>query len=76
MNRTDLRSTGPDTRREVLGDAYVAAGLAGSDESMTSFQDVVSELAWGYAWSRPGLDRRSRPILALRTLAVWDATRS
>jgi 4-carboxymuconolactone decarboxylase len=27
------------------------------------------EIAWGYSWSRPGLDRRSRLILTLGVLA-------
>jgi len=69
MNENDLHSTGLDTRREVLGHDYVDASLAGSDEFMMSFQDAVTEIAWGYAWSRPGLDRRSRLMLTLGILA-------
>lgn len=69
MNQSDLHSTGLDTRRDVLGDDYVEAGLASSDDFMMAFQDAVTEIAWGYAWSRPGLDRRSRVILTLGILA-------
>src|SRR4249919_1379635 len=69
MNQNDLHSTGLDTRREVLGHEYVDTGLAGSDEFMMVFQDAVTEIAWGYAWSRPGLDRRSRLMLTLGILA-------
>jgi 4-carboxymuconolactone decarboxylase len=69
MNINDLHSTGLDTRRDVLGQEYVDAGLAGSDEFMMAFQDAVTEIAWWYAWSRPGLDRRSRLILTLGILA-------
>ena len=36
---------------------------------MMAFQDAVTEIAWGYSWSRPGLDRRSRLILTLGILA-------
>jgi 4-carboxymuconolactone decarboxylase len=36
---------------------------------MMTFQDAVTEIAWGYAWSRPGLDRRSRLILTMGILA-------
>ena len=69
MNQNDLHSTGLDTRREVLGHEYVDTGLAGSDEFMMVFEDAVTEIAWGYAWSRPGLDRRSRLMLTLGILA-------
>jgi 4-carboxymuconolactone decarboxylase len=53
----------------VLGANYVDANLAGSDEFMMTFQRAVTELAWGYAWSRPGLDRKTRSILTLGILA-------
>jgi 4-carboxymuconolactone decarboxylase len=33
------------------------------------FQEAVTELAWGYAWSRPGLERKERLILTLGILA-------
>ena len=69
MTDNDLHSTGLDTRRDVLGHEYVGASLASSDQFMMAFQDAVTEIAWGYAWSRPGLDRRSRLILTLGILA-------
>src|SRR6476469_6606419 len=69
MNESDLHSTGLDTRRDVLGPDYVDAGLASSDEFMMAFQDAVIEIAWGYSWSRPGLDRRTRLVLTLGILA-------
>jgi 4-carboxymuconolactone decarboxylase len=69
MNEKDLHSTGLDTRRDVLGQEYVDASLASSDEFMTAFQDAVTDIAWGYAWSRPGLDRRTRLILTLGIVA-------
>ena len=69
MDNSELYATGLQMRREVLGAEYVDAGLAGSDEFMSAFQDAVTELAWGYSWSRPGLDRRSRLLLTLGALA-------
>ena len=50
-------------RREVCH-----ANLAGSDEFMMTFQRAVTELAWGYAWSRPGLDQKTRSLLTLGIL--------
>ena len=69
MTKSHLYSTGLDTRRDVLGHDYVEAGLSSSDDFMMAFQDAVTEIAWGYSWSRPGLDRRSRLILTLGILA-------
>ena len=59
MNKDDLYSIGLDVRREVLGHEYVDGGLATSDDFMMAFQEAVTELAWGYSWSCPGLDRRT-----------------
>jgi 4-carboxymuconolactone decarboxylase len=58
------RNTTTGTRREVLD-----ANLAGADDFMMTFQHAVTELAWGYAWSRPGLDQKTRSILTLGILA-------
>src|ERR1700740_1200886 len=69
MQQGELYATGLDTRRDVLGHEYVDSGLAAADDFMTAFQDTVTEIAWGYSWSRPGLDRRSRLILTLGILA-------
>jgi 4-carboxymuconolactone decarboxylase len=69
MSKADLYSTGLEVRREVLGDEYVDSGLAESDDFMMAFQDAVTELAWGYSWSRPRLDRRTRLILTQGILA-------
>jgi 4-carboxymuconolactone decarboxylase len=69
MNEQDLYERGLDVRRDVLGAEYVDSGLAEADDFMMTFQRAVTELAWGYAWSRPGLDRRTRAILTLGILA-------
>ena len=69
MNEHDLFERGLNVRRDVLGTEYVDSGLAEADDFMTTFQHAVTELAWGYAWSRPGLDRRTRLILTLGILA-------
>ncbi len=69
MTSDDLFETGLKTRTQVLGSDYVRGNIAGSDEFMMTFQKAVTELAWGYAWSRPGLDHRTRSILTLGILA-------
>jgi 4-carboxymuconolactone decarboxylase len=65
----DLFEKGLEKRRQVLGAKYVDANLSGSDDFMMTFQRAVTELAWGYAWSRPGLDQKTRSILTLGILA-------
>jgi len=64
-----LFEKGLEKRKQVLGEKYVDAILVGSDEFMMTFQRAVTELAWGYAWSRPGLDQKTRSILTLGILA-------
>ena len=63
-------------RREVLGDELVDANLSGSDAFMMTFQHLVTELAWGRAWSGTALDRKSKALLALGILQRWVDTRS
>jgi 4-carboxymuconolactone decarboxylase len=65
---SDLFEKGLKMRKQVLGEKYVDANLAGSDEFMMTFQRAVTELAWGYAWSRPGLDQKARSLLTLGIL--------
>jgi 4-carboxymuconolactone decarboxylase len=62
---SDLFQKGLKKRKQVLGEKYVDANLAGSDEFMMTFQRAVTELACGYAWSRPGLDQKTRSLLTL-----------
>lgn len=59
---------GEAVRREVLGDAYVEQASARSTEFSRDFQTLVTELAWGTIWARPGLDRRSRSMITLTAL--------
>jgi 4-carboxymuconolactone decarboxylase len=68
MSDNQLFEKGLSKRKQVLGADYVDANLASSDDFMMTFQRAVTELAWGYAWSRPGLDQKTRSILTLGIL--------
>ena len=57
-------------RREVLGDDFVDANLAGADDFMMEFQRLVTELAWARAWSGGSLDRKTKGLLSLGILAA------
>lgn len=67
---SDRYTEGLAVRREVLGAEYVDASIANADAFMTAFQEITTEWCWGYAWTRPGLDRRSRSLLNLGILTA------
>ena len=54
----------------MLGDEYVNSNLPETDEFMRPFQQALTELVWGYAWSRPGLDPKTRSLLNLAMLTA------
>lgn len=60
---------GLKARRTVLGDEYVDRALSSADEFTSVLQDYVTEHCWGVAWTRPGLDRRTRSLVNLAMLA-------
>ena len=70
MAESEQFERGLEIRREVLGADYVDANLAGTDEFMMGFQRLLTEWVWGYAWSRPGLDRKTRSMLNLAILTA------
>jgi 4-carboxymuconolactone decarboxylase len=68
-----LFEEGLKVRREVVGDAYVDRSLAnGSTEFSRAGQEIVTEFCWGYAWTRPGLERRDRSLLNLGMLMALN----
>jgi 4-carboxymuconolactone decarboxylase len=55
-------------RREVLGDAHVDRAVARTTPFTAEFQDLITRLAWGEIWSRPGLDRKTRSAVTLTAM--------
>lgn len=70
MSDRDSYLKGIELRREVLGNAYVDANLAGSDDFMMTFQELVTEQVWARAWGGTVLDRKTKSILTLGILAA------
>jgi 4-carboxymuconolactone decarboxylase len=68
----DLFDKGLAVRREVLGAAYVDNSLKATNDFMMSFQHMVTEWCWGYAWNREGLDRKTRSMLNLAMLTALN----
>lgn len=68
----DLFEQGLQTRRDVLGAAYVDAAIAGADDFNRPMQELVTQYCWGDVWNRPGLDRRTRSMLNLAMLTALN----
>jgi 4-carboxymuconolactone decarboxylase len=69
---SELFDRGLALRREVLGPAYVDNSLKSANEFMMAFQRITTEWCWGYAWTRPGLDRKTRSLINLAMLTALN----
>lgn len=67
-----LFEEGLQVRREVLGAEYVDGGIAKANDFMMAFQHITTEWCWGYAWTRDGLDRKTRSMLNLAMLTALN----
>jgi 4-carboxymuconolactone decarboxylase len=63
---------GMKTRRAVLGDAYVDRARAKENDFNTPFQDLITRYAWGEIWSRPGLPRKTRSMIAVAMMVAMN----
>lgn len=68
--RQSLFAQGMETRRAVLGDAYVDGAQARQTEFDAPFQTLITEAAWGSVWSQPYWDKRQRSIVTIALLAA------
>jgi len=68
--KSEMFKRGLKVRRAVLGAEYVDKSIAAADNFMMAFQNITTEWCWGYAWNRPGLDRRTRSMLNLAMLTA------
>jgi 3-oxoadipate enol-lactonase/4-carboxymuconolactone decarboxylase len=72
----DTYDAGMRVRRRVLGDAHVDRASAAPVSA--DFQDLITRYAWGAIWARPGLDQRTRRLLAVGMTAAlgrWEEFR-
>ena len=75
---SDMHERGTEVRRAVLGDDHVDRANAAMTDFTRDFQDLITRYAWGEIWARPGLERRTRSMLALTALMAlghWDEFR-
>ena len=70
--QSEMFKKGLAVRREVLGADYVDSSLARATDFNAVFQQMTTEIAWGMAWTRPGLDRRTRSMINLTMLSALN----
>ena len=70
MAESEMFEKGLEVRRAVLGGDYVDGSLARADDFMMAFQRITTEWCWGYAWTRPGLEKKTRSMLNLAMLTA------
>ncbi len=74
MAESEMFEKGLEVRRAVLGASYVDGSIAKADDFMMAFQRITTEWCWGYAWTRPGLERKTRSLLNLAMLTALGKT--
>jgi 4-carboxymuconolactone decarboxylase len=68
-----LFDAGIEIRREVAGSDYVDASLKRfSSDFSKPLQSSLTEIGWGWIWSRPGLTRKQRSLLNLGMLCALN----
>ena len=73
--RAALFEEGLTRRRAAMGDAWVDKSLARRNAFNADFQGLITRIAWGEIWSRPGLEHKTRRFLVLgMTMALgrWE----
>jgi 4-carboxymuconolactone decarboxylase len=78
MDENTRYTEGMNTRRAVLGSAYVDKATKGATSFNAEFQEFITRSAWNDIWNRPGLQRRERSIIVLSiasALGAWGEFR-
>jgi 3-oxoadipate enol-lactonase / 4-carboxymuconolactone decarboxylase len=74
----DTLAAGFEKRRAVLGNTHVDRAIAATTDFNRAFQELITRYAWGTVWQRPGLDDRTRRLLALTAVGAlgrWEEFR-
>ena len=58
------------TRKQVMGDEFVANALGGASAFTQPIQEHITAKAWGDVWQRPGLDLKTRSLITVAMLAA------
>ncbi len=58
------------TRKQVMGEEFVANALGGATPFTQPIQDHITRAAWGDTWQRPGLDLKTRSLITVAMLTA------
>ena len=71
MNK-EAYEKGMALRRQVLGEKHIAGRQKSTDRFTTQQNELVTEIAWGTIWSRPGLPLKVRSLVTLGMLTALN----
>lgn len=74
-SRFDLSPGAMSVRREVLGDEYVDASTAHSDDLSREFQAFVTNYCWGEIWTDDRLSRAQHSLVVMAVTAALGRMR-
>jgi 4-carboxymuconolactone decarboxylase len=58
------------TRKQVMGDDFVARAFGGATDFTQPIQQYITRNAWGDVWQRPGLDLKTRSLVTVAMLTA------
>ena len=58
------------TRKEVMGEEFVARAFAGMTEFTRPLQEHITRAAWGETWQGDGIDRKTRSLVTVAMLTA------
>ncbi len=58
------------TRKQVMGEDFVANAFANASEFTRPIQEHITAKAWGDVWQREGLDRKTRSLVTVAMLTA------
>ncbi|HSV34570.1 MAG TPA: 4-carboxymuconolactone decarboxylase [Ramlibacter sp.] len=58
------------TRKQVMGEDFVANAFAKATEFTQPIQEHITRAAWGDVWQREGLDRKTRSLVTVAMLTA------
>jgi 4-carboxymuconolactone decarboxylase len=72
MDERERYEKGLTVRRAVLGEAHVDRSLQNRNDFNAEFQELITRYAWGEIWTRPGLPRHTRSLLAIAMMVALN----
>lgn len=58
------------TRKQVMGEPFVANALGNATPFTQPIQQYITRNAWGDVWQRPGLDLKTRSLITVAMLTA------